>query len=177
LNFIDANLSHVLCGLLLISRIGDVATTYLITPNLILEANPIMRRLGWRFGLLTLGACFLPYFNVPISVAALVAFLLVSASNARSVWFVRTIGEKAYAELILATMRKGKLSHALASVAASTFFLALVGGTIMFFYPSPDGDWGFWIGFGVLIYASAVCLHGTLSTIRFFRLSAAGRQF
>src|SRR5215510_12721276 len=86
-------LPHILCALLLIARIGDVATTFLITPNLILEANPIVRTLGWRFALLTLGACLLPYVHVPMAVAGLVTFLMVSASNARRVWFVRSIGE------------------------------------------------------------------------------------
>lgn len=172
----NENLPHVLCALLLISRIGDVGTTYLITPTLILEANPIVRRLGWRFALVTLGACFLPYIHVPASVAALIAFLFVSASNARKVWIARTIGEKAYVAFLIDAARKSKLSHALLGVTASSFFIALAGGTILFFYPTPNADWGFWIGFGILIYASATWLYGTLWTIRLFRQSAASNN-
>ena len=177
LAFAYGNLPHVLCALLLLSRIGDIGTTYLVTPNLILEANPIARKLGWPFALLTLGACFLPYVSMPGAVSALVAFLLVSASNAGKIWIVRTIGERAYAAFVLDLARKSKLSHALLGLAASTFFVALTGGTILLFYPSEE-EWGFWLGLGVLLYAGAAWLYGTLATIRLFRRAAlplAGR--
>jgi hypothetical protein len=62
------NLPHVLCGLLLVSRIGDVLSTYLLTPSLALEANPVVRKLGWRFAVLSLGACVVPYFSLPVAV-------------------------------------------------------------------------------------------------------------
>ena len=168
------NLRPVLCGLLLLSRIGDIGTTYLITPNLILEANPIVRKLGWPFAFLTLGACLLPYVHVPTAVAALMTFLLVSASNAGKIWIVRTVGERAYAALVLDLARRSRLSHALLGIAASAFFVALAGATILLFYPSAD-DWGFWLGLGVLVYASAVWFYGSLATIRLFRRAALVR--
>jgi hypothetical protein len=171
LAFAYENLPHVLCALLLLSRIGDIGTTYLVTPNLILEANPIVRKLGWPFALLTLGACFLPYIYLPVAVAALMAFLLVSASNAGKIWIVRTVGEKAYAALLVDVARRSKLSHALLGIAASSFFVALAGGTVLLFYPSED-EWGFWLGLGVLVYAGAVWFYGTLATIRLFRRAA-----
>jgi hypothetical protein len=43
---------HFLCVVMLISRIGDITTTYLATPTLKLEANPIMRLLRWPFAIL-----------------------------------------------------------------------------------------------------------------------------
>jgi hypothetical protein len=42
-------LPHVIAFLLLIARLGDVGSTYLLSPTLKLEANPIMRRLRWPF--------------------------------------------------------------------------------------------------------------------------------
>ena len=171
LTFAYENLPHVLCALLLLARIGDVGTTYLVTPTLELEANPIVRKLGWRFALLTLGACLLPYVHMPLAVSALVAFLLVSASNAGKIWIARTIGEKAYATFALDLARKSKLSDALLGLAASTFFVALAGGTILLFYPSEE-EWGFWLGLGVLVYAGAKCLYGTLALMRLFRRAA-----
>jgi len=171
LTFAYENLPHVLCALLLIARIGDVGTTYLVTPTLELEANPIARKLGWHFALLSLGACLLPYVHMPLAVAALVAFLLVSASNAGKIWIARTIGEKAYAASLLDFARKSKLSHALLGLAASTFFVALAGGAILLFYPSED-EWGFWLGLGVLLYAVVTWLYGTLPMVRLFRRAA-----
>jgi hypothetical protein len=172
LSILNENLRPLLCALLLLARIGDVGTTYLITPNLILEANPIVRKLGWPFALLTLGACLLPYVHIPAAVAALMTFLLVSASNAGKIWIVRTIGERAYATFVLELARKSRLSHALLATAASAFFVALAGATILLFYPSPEEDWGFWLGLGVLVYAGAVWLYGTLATVRLFRRAA-----
>src|SRR5579864_9285673 len=72
LAFAYANLPHVLCALLLIARLGDIGTTYLATPRLRLEANPIVRKLGWPFALLSLGACFLPYYSITIAVPVLI---------------------------------------------------------------------------------------------------------
>jgi hypothetical protein len=172
LAFAYTNLPHVLCALLLLSRIGDIGTTYLVTPNLILEANPIARKLGWPFALLTLGACLLPYVDMQFAVSALVAFLLVSASNASKIWIARTIGEQAYAAFALDLARRSKLSHALLGLAATTFFVALAGGTILLFYPSEE-EWGFWLGLGVLLYAGAKGLYGALATIRLFRRAAS----
>jgi hypothetical protein len=171
LAFAYENLPHVLCGLLLLARIGDIGTTYLVTPNLLLEANPIARKLGWPFALFTLSACLLPYVHIPMAVAALMTFLLVSARNAGKIWIARTIGERAYAAFVLDLARKSKLSHALLGLAASAFFVALAGATILLFYPSEE-EWGFWLGLGVLLYAGAVWFYGSLATIRLFRRAA-----
>ncbi|HUC65724.1 MAG TPA: hypothetical protein VMA53_09875 [Stellaceae bacterium] len=176
LAFAYANLPHVLCALLLIARIGDVGTTFLVTPSLELEANPIMRKLGWRFALLTLAACALPYLSLPVAVIVLIGSLFVSASNAAKIWVARAIGEKAYAALLVDAARRSKLSHALLGVAACSFFIALAGGTILLFYPRPTADWGFWLGIGVLSYAAAVCVHQTLWTMRLFRRAALPRE-
>jgi hypothetical protein len=43
----NAQLPHAVAFLLLLARIGDVGSTYLISPTLKLEANPIIRRLRW----------------------------------------------------------------------------------------------------------------------------------
>jgi len=171
LTFAYENLPHVLCALLLISRIGDIGTTYLVSPKLILEANPIVRKLGWPFALFTLTACLLPYFSLEGAVMALMVFLLVSAHNAAKIWITRTIGEEAYAAFVLDLARKSKPSHALFGLALSTFFVALAGATILLFYPSPE-QWGFWLGLGIVFYAGAVAFYGTLATLRLFRRAA-----
>jgi hypothetical protein len=44
--FVWTNFDHVLAALLLISRLGHIGTTYLITPTLRLEANPVVRKIG-----------------------------------------------------------------------------------------------------------------------------------
>lgn len=178
LAFAYANLPHVLCALLLLARIGDVGTTFLLTPSLELEANPIIRKLGWRFALLTLAACalpYLPYLGLPVAAMVSIPFLLVSASNAAKIWIVRAVGEKAYASFLVDVARKSKLSHALIGVAASSFFIALAGATILLFYPAP-ANWGFWLGGGVVLYAVVIWFYGTLWMMRLFRQAALPRE-
>jgi hypothetical protein len=53
-------LTHLISFLLLLSRLGDIGSTYLITPTLKLEANPIVRRLKWRFAAVTILAAAIP---------------------------------------------------------------------------------------------------------------------
>ena len=172
MQFLYANLSNVLFVLLLISRLGDVGTTYLATPKLSLEANPIARKLGWKFSVLALIVCVVPYWSPQIAVSLLMASLLVSASNATKVWAARTLGERAYKSLMLDLARKSRLSSALTGIAAAAFFLILAGSVILFFYPSPGDDWGYWIGLGVALYGGVVGMWGTVSAVQLFRKAA-----
>jgi hypothetical protein len=164
-----AYLPHILCALLFIGRVADVGTTYLVTPNLLLEANPLARKFRWPFALLTIALCVVPYFNTAIAVALIPGSFLVSASNARGIWMARTIGEKAYAQFLLDLARKSKLSLALLSTTAPGLFTALAGGTILMFYQRPTLDWGYWLGLGVVFYGVADALYRSLFMMRLFR--------
>jgi len=162
------NLRHVLFALLLTARIGDLATTYLMTPGLVLESNPIVRRLGWRYALITSAVCVVPYFSAQIAVSLVVASLLVSASNAARVWVARTMGEEAQLEFMVTLARRGKLSHALLGVLASAFFVVLTGCVVFLFY-SRFRDWGFWIGLGIVGYGVVIGFHGSIFMVRVFQ--------
>ena len=164
-----SNLRHVLCALLLIGRLGDVGTTYLATPTLALEANPLVRRFGWKYAAFTIALCLFAYLSPQVAVTLLITSLFVSASNAAKVWVMRTMGEQAYLDFCMDLARRSRLSRAVLGVAASSFFIVLAGGVILFFYSSPDNDWGFWIGMGVVLYGVAMGLYGTHWMVRLFR--------
>ena len=165
-----------LCILLLISRIGDLTTTYLCTPKLTLESNPVMKKLGWRFGLLTLLVCFLPWYSTSMSVMVLVPFFLVTSSNAAKIWVLRAIGEREYGRLALSWAARSKRSTALAAAWASALFLALVGALLLLLCPNPALDWGYWIGLGILLYAAIITLYSTLSILSLFKRAKAAQQ-
>ena len=167
--FLVDHFEHFLCGLLLISRIGDIGSTYLLTPKLTLEANPIMRRLGWRFALLSVLACLVPYFSTQVGVMLLVPFLMVSASNTSRIWFVRTYGEMEYRDLLYRLANRSKLRHALAGVICSAAFTGLSGLVLLFLCPDPNRNWGFWFAVGILIYAFIIALYGSLYMYRLFK--------
>src|SRR5450631_1271539 len=82
--------THLVAILLLLARIGDVGSTYLATPGLKLEANPVAKRFKWPYAILTIFAAAIPYYSLPMGLVVLVASLLVCASNFSRLWMMRT---------------------------------------------------------------------------------------
>ena len=162
------NLAVTLAILILVSRLGDILSTYLVTPSLKLEANLLVRKLGWRFAAATTVIALVPFYNTGLGVMVLVPSLLVSAANFQRVWAARALGEQAYADWVRSLARKSKLSAALKGVAASVFFTALAGSTLLLLSPNSD-EWGFWFALGILVYAFAVAFHSSLYFWRLFK--------
>jgi membrane protein implicated in regulation of membrane protease activity len=52
------------------------------------------------------------------------------------------------------------------------FFMTVLGGLILLFYPDPNFDWGFYVAMGVFLYAFVLLLYGPLSFFRLRRQSA-----
>ena len=75
----------LLVVLLLFSRGMDFMSTWVATPNLLLEANPVARKLGWRGGLLlNFGLCFaFALWPLPAFVVVTTS-ILVAARNFQS---------------------------------------------------------------------------------------------
>ena len=169
LYFLWDHLEHVLAVLLLISRIGDIGTTFLVTPSLRLEANPIMRKLGWPFAVATLLLCLVPYFNLTAAVMILMPFLMISAGNAGRIWIARALGEGEYHALLIRAARRSRPIEAILPICVSAGFIMLTGLVVLLFYPRPSTDWGFWIGVGIILYGVAIAFYGTLSVRRLFR--------
>lgn len=166
--FIYNNFKHVLCFLILISRLGDIISTYLVTPTLKLEANPIAKKLKWRFMLLSVFVCLVPYYHTGTAVIILVPSLLVSASNIGKFWIVSAMGETEYSEMLLRLVSKSKLSHALFSILMSSFFIVLTGLVLLFLCPDKQ-TWGWWFGVGIMAYGFMIGLYGCLYFRRLFK--------
>lgn len=163
---------HLIAALVLVSRLGDVGTTYLVSPSLKLEANPLARRLKWPFALASLGLALLPYWSVAMALIVLVPSLLVSASNAAGAWLVRAVGEEDYARLSAQAAASARLLPALFMLMLPPFFITLLGLTILLFYPDPDLDYGYYLALGVFGYALALIVYRPLA---FFRMRRIGR--
>lgn len=163
--------THLLAVLLLFSRVGDVVSTRLATPTLRLEANPIVRRLGWRFAVVTLLAALLPYYSASMAVALLAASLLVTASNLSRGWLARLLGEAEYEELLLRVARRGRLRVVLGFVlgAAAHFTLA---GLVLMWLSGLARTWSYWFGFGIVVYGLVFAVYGCLFMMRLFRRGA-----
>ena len=165
----------MLCGLILISRLGDILSTYFVTPTLKLEANPLARKFGWRFIVFTMIVAIIPFFSAAAGIIVLVPSLLVSASNISKIFAVRTLGEAEYHAFLLKVVSRGKLSHAIVGVLVSNVFFALAGAFLLFLGPDPHRFWSFWFAIGMLVYSVAISMHSCLYYKRLFKSAHTNR--
>lgn len=149
------NFDHYLCGMLFLARCGDILTTWLATPTMRLEANPIAKKFGWVFAVATIFTCFTAYFSQPLALALLSISLCVCASNASKLWMLRTLGEEEYLALQVATLRRSGLTKALIyNCSPALFYIAL--GLIMRFVDGDPITWGYHLGTGVFAFGIAI---------------------
>jgi hypothetical protein len=165
-------LPHLIAALLLLSRLTDIGSTWLATPRLKLEANPLVRRFRWPYAVLTLGVFVIPYWSLAAGITLLVASLLVSAGNFGRAWVMRTIGEEEYHAFMSRLAARARPQLALSCIAASALCMAGVGAVLLLFYPDPQDDWGYWFALGFIGYGMAIGLWGTVA---FLRLRKAGQ--
>lgn len=156
-----SNFENFLFIAVLISRIGDIGTTYLATPKLKLEANPFARKFRWPFALASLLLCLLPYYSPPLAIIALVASLLVSASNASKLWVIRAMGEDRFYNLMIDLAGNSKVVPSVMCMLAPPIFISMLSGSLMFFYPDPT-DWGYYFAYGIATYALVMFIYGPL---------------
>lgn len=72
-------------------------STWIATPNLTLEGNPLARRLGWRWGIpVNFVAALLTGCQPTLAIAVGTTSALVAARNLQSAWVMRTMGEGHY---------------------------------------------------------------------------------
>lgn len=161
-----------LLAVLVATRGADFLSTWMATPNLVLEANPIAKRAGWRLGI-GLNAVFcagVAVWPLPTIVIATTS-LLVAARNFQSAWLMRCMGEDGYRCWMGARMRETKLGFYLFCLAAQTLLTASIG-TVLIYYSQCSVEPAllhlvpFGIGVGVVTYAMAVLFYTLLSLWR-----------
>lgn len=162
------HIEHILFGVLLIGRLGDVVSTWLATPSLNLESNPIARRLRWPWIVASVGLCIAPYFSIELGIVLTVISLWVSADNISRLWLVRAIGEQQMAELVQRAAASSSLSRAVTMVIAKAVFIAIMGVLLCHFSWRFHPTWTFWFGVGILAYGGVNLWIGTWHLVRVF---------
>jgi len=162
---------HYLFAFALISRASDLLTTWLVSPTLKLEANPIARRFRWPFGFLTLLAAFLAYWFPEMCVALTTASFLVAGSNAMKIPLARSLGEEAYYKMTLESVAKGPFWTGLLIRLAPAPFYALLAALI--FFTNASDTWAYWIGVGVACYVLAILIHWPIAYVRLWKIGKA----
>src|SRR4030095_12361046 len=87
----------VLLAVVAFARSMDFLSTWIATPNLVLEGNPVAKKLGWKWGIplniaLCLGCALWPLPAIVISTTS----VLVAARNFQAAWLMRSMGEQHY---------------------------------------------------------------------------------
>jgi hypothetical protein len=170
--------SYVLLFLLLfVSRGMDFLSTWVATPNMLLEGNPIAKKLGWKWGILLnfalcLGFAFWPLPAIVISTTS----ALVASRNFQSAWLMRSLGEQSYRDWHLERVQETSVTLYLFCLFAQTALTGGVGAAVICF-----SEWQLVplaIGLGIVAYALAVAFYTLLgiwrmrrSTIRAARLA------
>ncbi len=160
--------------LLLVARGMDVLSTWVATPNLLLEGNPIAKKLGWRWGLpINLGVCLvLAFWPLPAIVISTTS-VLVAARNFQSAWLMRSLGEHAYRDWHIQRIQETRITLYLFCLAGNTLLTAGVGAAVIYFsnLPAAGGQLlvPFAIGVGIMAYAGAVAFYTLLAIWRLRR--------
>jgi hypothetical protein len=155
-------------GLLWASRGTDFLSTWLATPSLQLEANPIARKLGWKWGIVVnLAVCsVLACWPLP-TIMVITTSLLVAARNFQSAWLMRTLGETQYRSWIAERLAESNRVVFVFCIMAQSLLTAAVGGVLIL--SSHGGLVPFAVGAGMVTYAVAVTCFSLLSGWRVWR--------
>jgi len=154
--------------LLLIGRGMDFLSTWIATPNMVLEGNPVAKRLGWRWGIpINLALCFgLAFWPLP-AIVLVTTSLLVAARNFQSAWLMRSLGEHFYRKWHVERVQETRPSLYVFCLLGQTVLTASVGVAVIYFSEEMVVPTG--IGMGIVAYAIAVAFFTLLAVYRMRR--------
>src|SRR5438045_4206573 len=165
--------------LLVFARGMDFLSTWVATPNLVLEGNPIAKRLGWKLGaIINFALCF-TFASWPVTAIIIATTsLLVAAHNFQQAWLMRTLGEEAYRTWFVQRLTEANIRFYALCLVGQTGMIAIVGGALVYFSQF-DGlneiasekvlVIPFAIGMGIIGYAGTVLFYTALSVWRIRR--------
>jgi hypothetical protein len=155
---------YLLLGCIAFARAMDFLSTWVATPNLLLEANPIARKMGWKLGIfINVVLCFLFAFWPLPAIVITTTSILVAARNFQAAWLMRSMGELNYRHWMTERLMQAPRLLLFGCIFAQALLYALVGATLMYF-----AGWliPFGIGLGMITYALAVGFYTTISIWR-----------
>lgn len=162
-------LYFVLLLLLCFSRGMDILSTWVATPGLVLEGNPIAKWLGWKWGLPLNAILCLVFALWPLpAIIISTTSVLVAARNFQSAWLMRSLGEEYYRAWHVARIRETRPSLYLFCLFGQTLLTGGVGLALLYF-SSPDLLVPTAIGMGIIAYAFTVAFYTLLSVWRLRR--------
>jgi hypothetical protein len=158
-----------------IARGLDFLSTWIVTPRLELEANPLARRLRWGpMALLNVPLPALPFVHHGLAIALVVTSLLVAGTNLSAGALARGLGERAQLESQRRALRRLGLGNALLMNTVGSLVVCLGGAFIGFLVPVADSPAG-WAALGVVLYGASGLVHLNWALVRLHRRGRARR--
>lgn len=162
--------------LLVFARGMDFLSTWIATPNLVLEGNPIAKKLGWKWGLVVNVVLVTALAMWPLSaIVVATASVLVAARNFQSAWLMHSMGEHGYRDWCVARIQETRPTLYLFCLAGNTLLIAGVGVAVIFFSRTEKEELllvPLGIGMGIVAYAVAVAFYTLLAVWRLRRAMA-----
>ncbi len=156
--------------LLLVARGMDFLSTWVATPNMVLEGNPIAKKLGWKWGIpVNLVLCFLFAYWVLPAIVISTTSVLVAARNFQSAWLMRSLGEQLYREWHVERVQETSVTLYLTCLFGQTVLTAGVGAVVIYFSERAGEQVLLAIGLGIVAYALAVTVFTLLGVWRLRR--------
>lgn len=144
-------------SLLFFSRGADFLSTWIATPRLVMEANPIARWMGWKWGLPINGVACLVLAAWPLAALIIATTsVMVAARNFQGAWLMRTAGEETYRAWMAQRIEETPPGLYLFCLFAQALLIAGLGAGLMLF--SPPALVPFGIGLGIVAYALAIVI-------------------
>ncbi|MEY4385866.1 MAG: hypothetical protein RLY20_1149 [Verrucomicrobiota bacterium] len=151
--------------ILAFARGMDFLSTWIATPRLVLEGNPIAKWLGWKGGALINIAMCLGFAAVPMAAIIIgTTSVLVAARNFQGAWLMRTMGEHNYRAWMSDRMCEGRTGLYVFCVIAQAGLTAGIGAALVWI--DGPGPVPFGIGIGMMGYAAAVFIYSLLGVWR-----------
>ena len=167
----------LMLALLAFSRGMDFLSTWIATPNLVLEGNPLAKKLGWKWGVALNVVLCGALAAWPLSaIVVATASVLVAARNFQSAWLMHSLGEEIYRQWHVERVQETRITVYLLCLAGNTLLTAGVGAALIYFSHLRLAP--FAIGMGMVAYAVAVAFYTLLAIwrIRHAAKKLAARQ-
>ena len=167
----------IFLAVLTFARGMDFLSTWIATPHLALEGNPIAKWLGWKWGAVVNVVIITTLALWPLSaIVVSTASLLVAARNFQSAWLMRSMGEIGYRDWYLQRLAETPLPLYLACLAGNALLPIAVGVVLVIFSHADDFVLliPLGIGMGLIAYALAVILFTLLGLWRGRRAARRG---
>jgi len=167
--------------LLIVARGMDFLSTWVATPNMVLEGNPLAKKLGWKWGIpLNFALCFgFAFWPLPAIVISTTS-VLVAARNFQSAWLMRSLGEQLYRDWHVERVQETSITLYLFCLFGQTILTAGVGAGVILATNRHHRDEpvALAIGLGIIAYALAVAFYTLLGIVRMRRaLKVESRKF